>query len=158
MKAPPPPRDRPMSRLIQIARPDAATMQPAPIEPAWIRGGAPVARYAQLACSHDGMATTAVWDCTEGSFDWHFLQEETVHILDGEVTVTEPGEPPRTLRPGDVAHFRHGAVIRWDVPRYVRKIAFCRQPPPRPLRIAHRLLNRARDLVAPRPSGGFGQG
>ena len=88
-----------MSRfLVQAARIDAVVLEPAPINPAWIREGQPVARATQIASSADGTSSTAVWDCTAGSFDWQFGCDETVHILEGEVIVTEPGQPPRTLR------------------------------------------------------------
>jgi uncharacterized cupin superfamily protein len=141
-------QDQGMSRyLVQAARIDAVVLEPAPINPAWIRAGAPLARATQIASSADGAAFTAVWDCTEGSFDWHFGCDETVHILEGEVIVTEPGQPPRTLRVGDVALFPAGLTAHWQVPRYVRKLAFMRQPFPRSIHAARRIASRVQVML-----------
>jgi hypothetical protein len=132
-----------MSRfLVQSARIDAVVLEPAPINPAWVRTGNPVARATQIASSADGTSSTAVWDCTAGSFDWQFGCDETVHILEGEVIVTEPGQPPRTLRVGDVALFPAGMTAHWQVPVYVRKLAFMRAPFPRSIHAAWRIASR----------------
>lgn len=137
-----------MSRyVVQAARIDAVVLEPAPINPAWIREGQPVARATQIASSADGTSFTAVWDCTDGSFDWQFSCDETVHILEGEVIVTEPGQAPRTLRVGDVALFPAGMTARWQVPVYVRKLAFCRQPFPRSIHAAWRIASRVQVML-----------
>lgn len=107
-------------------------LEPAPIRPEWVIEGAPQARCRELSRSADGAAITAVWDCTAGAFNWHFAGDETVHILDGEVTVDD-GSGPKTLVAGDVAFFPAGTWARWEVGAYVRKLAFCRDPLPRPL-------------------------
>ncbi len=83
------------------------------------------------------------WDCTAGRFRWHFGWEETVVILEGEVSVTDAANVTTTLRPGDVAYFPANSWFVWEVPTYVRKIAFCRRPVGRPAR----LLARAIDTV-----------
>jgi uncharacterized cupin superfamily protein len=132
---------------------DGATLEPAPIRPEWIRAGTPLARCAELSRSADGTALTAVWECTAGEFDWHFAGDETVHILDGEVIVDE-GEGPRALRPGDVAFFPAGSTSRWRVPAYVKKLAFCRDPVPRPVLRAVGLVRRLKGLIGARKATG----
>lgn len=117
---------------ISAATIDAVRLEPAPIRAEWIRAGAPDARCSVLSRAADGTALTAVWDCTAGEFDWHFAGDEWVHILEGEVVVDD-GSGPRSLRPGDVALFPAGSVSRWRVPTYVKKLAFCRDPLPRPV-------------------------
>ncbi|RAK56587.1 cupin domain-containing protein [Phenylobacterium deserti] len=117
---------------IAAAAIDAVALEAAPIRPEWIRAGAPQARCTVLSQAADGAALTAVWDCTAGEFDWHFAGDEWVHILEGEVVVDD-GSGPRSLRPGDVALFPAGSVSRWRVPTYVKKLAFCRDPMPRPV-------------------------
>jgi uncharacterized cupin superfamily protein len=102
----------------------------APIRPDWILEGTPQARSAELSRSADGTAMTAVWDCTAGAFKWFFGGDETVHILDGQVTVEVDGER-RTLRQGDVAFFPAGTWSRWEIDTYLKKLAFCRDPLPR---------------------------
>lgn len=125
---------------------DAARLQAAPIEPSWIVGGRPQARCAELTRSRDGTAATFVWDCTAGEFDWTFAADETVHILQGEVVVDD-GSGPRTLRPGDVALFHAGSTCRWRVPAYVKKLAFLRDPIPRPAMLAIRSWRRLKALT-----------
>jgi uncharacterized cupin superfamily protein len=107
-------------------------LEAAPIRPEWVVEGAPLARCRELSRSADGTAITAVWDCTAGAFNWHFAGDETVHILEGEVTVDD-GWGPKTLTAGDVAFFPAGTWARWEVATYVKKLAFCRDPLPRPL-------------------------
>ena len=132
---------------------DEAALAPAPITPGWIVAGAPVARAAELSRSADGTAVSLVWDCTAGTFDWHFGVDETVHILDGEVEVSCAGMAARRLEPGDVALFRAGTTARWHVPLYVRKLAFCRHTLPQPMGFALRAFNRLKGLVRGRPAG-----
>jgi uncharacterized protein len=147
------------NRMIEAASLRHAALGPAPIPPAWVRSGKPVARAVTLSTSSDGTAFTAVWDCTQGSFDWRFHGDETVHILEGEVVVTEPGAPPRRLQVGDVALFHAGTTVHWEVPRYVRKLAFCRNRMPRSVLAAYRLLARLQAglgrLLGRRPQTGL---
>lgn len=131
---------------------EAVALNAAPINPDWILEGTPVARAGEIVRSTDGTTTSAVWDCTAGTFNWYFGVDETVHILEGEVEVSAPGFGPRLLGPGDVALFRAGTTARWHVPRYVRKIAFCRYPLPWPMGLAVRALGKVKSLMAGRPA------
>lgn len=127
-------------RLTVSPRAAETRLEPAPIRADWVLEGRPIARSAELSRSADGMAMTAVWDCTAGAFDWHFGGDETVLILEGEVVV----DGVRTLRAGDVAFFPAGSRARWKVPVYVKKLAFCRDPVPRPLRLLVQVFRRLR--------------
>ena len=122
-----------------------APLRLCPIEPAWIVAGAPVARNAILSRSADGAACTIAWDCTAGEFDWHYTVVETVHIVEGAVTVSSLDTPARRLEPGDVAFFPAGTTARWRVETYVRKVAFCRRGLPGP---ALPILNLLRSVKA----------
>jgi len=141
------------AQAIVAAHIDAVAMNPAPIDPGWVVAGSPVARVGEIARSTDGTTFSAVWDCTAGTFDWHFGVDETVHIVEGEVEVSAPGFGPRLLRPGDAALFRAGTSARWRVPAYVRKIAYCRHPLPPPLGFALRALGRLRSMLSGRRPG-----
>lgn len=123
---------------------DEMVMKPAPIEPSWILSGAPVARLAEHSRGSDDAAVTALWDCTAGAFRWQFGWDETVMITEGEVHVTSEDGVERLLRAGDVAYFAGGTSAVWRVDRYVKKIAFCRKPFPKPLTVAYRLRNLLR--------------
>lgn len=101
-----------------------------PIEPAWIVDGTPDARGAVLLQSADKLISSGLWSCTAGSFRWEFGWDEFVHILEGEVTITEDGGDSYTLRPGDSAHFPLGLRTQWHVPEFVKKSFTLRTPEP----------------------------
>jgi hypothetical protein len=130
-------------------RPEDVPLEPKPIEPSWILSGEPRARAGSHSRNTDGWAETLHWDCTAGRFRWHFGWEETVVILEGEVRVTDAAGTETTLRAGDVAYFPADSWFTWEVGQYVRKIAFCRKPVARPLRLLARAIDK---LVALRPA------
>jgi uncharacterized cupin superfamily protein len=117
-------------------------LETAPINPHWIVEGAPVARSRKVGDSSDHSAWTMLWDCTAGKFHWIYKFDETVHVLEGEVTITVNGRA-NTLRAGDIAFFPAGAVARWHVENYVRKLAFCQKPAPAILGVPLRLTRHA---------------
>lgn len=112
---------------------DSMKMEPSPIKPDWIISGQPTARVANHSQSPDKWSQTALWDCTAGTFNWHFDWDETVIILDGDVHVTSQSGQVNTLRVGDVAYFAAGSRAVWQIDDYVRKLAFVRRPLPRGL-------------------------
>jgi len=116
-----------------------------PIPAAHVIEGDPVARTTGLTASDCGTISTCIWDCTAGRFHWHFGVDEVVHILDGEVHVTDDDGRTVVLRAGDVGHFPLGSHSIWHVPEYVRKLAVHRAPKRRPLvlRAAGRLRRLA---------------
>jgi hypothetical protein len=102
----------------------------APIRGEWIIEGNPVARLELLSSSADGTASTYYWDCTAGRFNWYYSFDETLHILEGSVTLKEPSGRSRHVVAGDVVFFPAGSSAEWTVERYIRKLAFCRTPLP----------------------------
>lgn len=130
-------------------------LKSAPIKPEWIIEGTPTARAAELSRSADQTATTLVWDCTPGKFKWIYDTDETIHILEGWITLDDGHAPPRRLGPGDVVFFPRGAVVRWHVESPVRKLAFFRHCLPKPLefvtsklRSVKRALRASKQAVA----------
>ncbi len=105
-------------------------LDPAPIRPEWVLEGSPIARCRHWSDSSDGTTQAMAWDCTAGAFRWFFGGDEIVHIIEGEVIVTDEAGTARTLRPGDAALFRAGTWSTWRVPHYVRKHAICRDSLP----------------------------
>jgi uncharacterized cupin superfamily protein len=141
--------------MVVSAQASDARLEPAPIRAEWVLEGDPQARSALLSGSADGMAMTAVWDCTAGAFNWFFGGDETVHILEGEVIVDD-GSGPRTLAAGDVAFFPAGTWARWEVPRYVKKLAFCRDPLPKPVQALVRTARTLKGMLKKgAPAGGL---
>jgi uncharacterized protein len=103
-------------------------LSPDPIYEKWILSGKPVARSKILACSPDGGSTSVLWDCTSGSFYWHYRQDESVLFLSGDAYLMEENGTEHRFAAGDFAFFPAGTVAKWRVDHYVRKIAFLREP------------------------------
>jgi uncharacterized cupin superfamily protein len=134
----------------------AVNLTPRPIEASWIIEGSPDARSCVLSKSADGMASTIVWECSEGKFDWYYDFDETILILEGSIVLESDGMHPTRYGQGDVIFFRDGAHARWHVEGRVRKLAFCRKTQPVLLGFALRVLSKIkRTLLTPlgkRPS------
>jgi uncharacterized cupin superfamily protein len=139
------------------------SLNPSPIHPGWVLEGNPVARNKVLSSSADGTASTLIWDCTAGRFNWFYDVDETIYIIAGGVVVIDDSGNARRLSAGDTIFFPAGAHAEWDVEDYIRKIAFCRVPLPRPLvfakkgyRFLKRRLGTGNENRAPAMSG-FGE-
>jgi uncharacterized cupin superfamily protein len=122
----------------------------APIPRDWVTGGTPQARNSVLAVSADRTALTLLWDCTGGSFRWIYDQDETIHILEGAVTLTLQDGRTADLAPGSIVFFPAGSVVHWTVHGYVRKLAVFRESMPAPVAIIVRLQARARRILRSR--------
>jgi len=92
-----------------------------PIESDWILEGAPQARGIVLVQSQDKLLSSGLWSCTAGRFRWEFSWDEFVHILEGQVLITDADGSQITLAAGDTAHFPLGRSTEWHVPEFVRK-------------------------------------
>jgi uncharacterized cupin superfamily protein len=122
------------------------TLNPSPIYPDWVLEGKPIARNQVLSRSADGTATTFLWDCTAGRFNWHYDVDETLYVIEGGVVVKDDAGT-RILGVGDTIFFPAGANAEWHVENYVRKIAFCRTPLPRMLVLAKRGFRLVKRLM-----------
>ena len=120
-----------------------------PIEPSWIIEGTPVAQWCVLTRSADGLASTMVWECSEGKFNWYYDVDETIMILEGEIVLENDTMRPTCYGPGDVVFFRNGAHARWHVRGRVRKLAFCRTTQPYLLGFALRAFNKIKRILLP---------
>ena len=118
-----------------------------PIQPSWIIAGQPVARLALLSSSADGTASTYYWDCTAGRFNWYYSFDETLHILEGSVTLKAPSGTSRLVVAGDTIFFPAGAQAEWTVDKYIRKLAFCRTPLPGYLISARDISRKLKRLI-----------
>jgi hypothetical protein len=118
-----------------------------PIRPEWIIEGSPQVYSKRVAESADGTSSVMVWSCTAGRFNWYYSVEETLHIISGEVFVTNERGEIRRLGPGDMAFFPAGSRSTWHVPHAVRKIAVCRHRMPRSFGFALRTWNKAIDMA-----------
>ena len=124
-------------------------LTPRPIEPSWIIEGNPVAQWHVLSRSADGLASTMVWECSEGRFSWYYDFDETVLILEGSIVLESDGMPPTRYTAGDVIFFKDGAHAKWHVEGHVRKLAFCRKTQPVLLHFAMRVFSKIKRTLTP---------
>ncbi len=121
-------------------------LQDSPIQESWIVKGRPRARNRVLFTSTDKSSWTMLWDCSPGEFHWHYSFDETIHFLEGSVTITLVGGAPQTFGPGDVIFFPAGVVAHWRVDQHVRKLAVCQNPLPPLLNLPLKLARRVARL------------
>jgi uncharacterized protein len=136
-----------VSKPIVFATPADSELVADPIPPHWIIDGRPQARSRRLAQSADGTAAAMAWSCSAGRFYWHYAVDETLHIISGEVIVTDERGQARRLGPGDMAFFPAGSRSIWHVPVEVKKLAFCRHAMPHLLGSALRIWNKVLDRL-----------
>jgi uncharacterized cupin superfamily protein len=138
-----------MSRaLIEIAK-LTVDLTPRPIEPSWVIEGRPDATWCVLSQSADGLASTMVWHCTAGKFNWYYDFDETILILEGGIVLESDTMPPTRYGPGDVIFFKDGAHARWHVESHVKKLAFCRKTQPVWLGFALRVFLKLKKMLLP---------
>jgi uncharacterized protein len=138
-----------MSRgLIETAN-LTVNLAPRPIDPSWIIEGHPVAQCSVLSKSADGLASTMVWQCSEGKFNWYYDFDETILILEGSIVLENNSMNPTRYGPGDVIFFKDGAHARWHVEGHVRKLAFCRKTQPVLLGLALRVVSKIKRILMP---------
>jgi len=138
-----------MESVIKLAVGQLA-LNPSPIHPEWMIEGNPIARNKVLSSSADGTASTLIWDCTAGRFNWFYDVDETIYVIEGGVVIRDAGGAARRLSAGDTIFFPAGARAEWHVEDYIRKIAFCRVPLPRPIVFARRGYRFLKRLVGTR--------
>jgi len=138
-----------MSRALIETTNLVVNLTPRPIEPSWIIEGNPVAQCCVLSKSADGLASTMVWQCSEGKFNWYYDFDETILILEGSIVLENDTMNPTRYSAGDVIFFKDGAHARWHVEGHVRKLAFCRTTQPMLLGFALRLFNKLKRTLLP---------
>jgi len=138
-----------MSRTLIETANLAVNLTPRPIEPSWVIEGNPFAQSSVLSKSADGTASTMVWQCSEGKFNWYYDFDETILILEGSIVLENDAMRPTRYGPGDVIFFKDGAHARWHVEGHVKKLAFCRKTQPILLGFALRAFSRIKRTLMP---------
>lgn len=132
---------------ILVATPATVELEPEPIPPAWIVSGSPVARCKKIVRSHDRTSHIVIWDCTPGSFKWHYCMDEALIIISGEAIMTNEKGEERRFGPGDFGFFPAGTSCTWRITEHLRKIGVLKESLWRPLGLAvkawHKLLRIA---------------
>jgi uncharacterized protein len=123
------------------------SLDPLPIRPEWILEGAPVTNAKVISNSSDGTARTLVWDCTAGRFNWFYDIDETVYVIEGSARIKNEKGETKLVSAGDTILFRAGSKAEWTVDKYIRKIAFFRNPVPKFALFAIRCARAAQRLT-----------
>ena len=129
-------------RSIVMATPADIELNPEPIPQEWILSGAPVSRSRNLVRSRDWTSTVVVWDCTAGSFRWHYSQDEAILVISGEAFLQLENGTERRFGAGDVGFFPAGTTCTWRVADYIRKVAVLRESMWRPLGFCLKIWNK----------------
>ena len=129
----------------------AVALEPLPIRSQWITEGAPIANAKIVSRSSDGTARTLVWDCTAGRFTWYYDIDETIYVLEGSAWIKSRSGEGRLVSAGETVLFRAGAVAEWTVDKYIRKIAFFRNPVPAYARFAIGCVQKIQRIIGAGP-------
>lgn len=71
--------------------------------------------------SGDGMLLTGMFTCDPAKIDYTFVGDESLHLLEGTITVEmEDGETVE-LQPGDTVSFAKGAKSVWHIHEPMKK-------------------------------------
>lgn len=139
-----------------VVFPKNVFLNPAPITPEWVISGTPEARNAVVAVSDDGLASTILWECSAGSFNWYYDFDETVYFIEGSVTIADAQGASQICGPGDILVFPAGSHAIWTVHTPIRKMAVCKRLLPRRVQQALGIMRKVRRLI--KKSGNEGAG
>jgi uncharacterized cupin superfamily protein len=116
-------------RIHTVSAPTAA-LDPWPIPESQITGGSPQAAGRFLWQSEDKRLGNGVWTCAPGSFTWEYTWDETIYLLEGEVTIADQDGNSNTYRAGDLFFVPAGTSSSWEVTKAVRKVFHLRSDTP----------------------------
>jgi uncharacterized cupin superfamily protein len=129
---------------IVMLTPALVDLEPELFPPGWVVGGSPVARCRKVARSHDRTSHIVVWDCTPGSFKWHYGMDEAIVIISGEAFMINDKGEERRFGPGDLGFFPAGTSCTWRITQPLRKVGVLKESMGRPLGLAvkawHKIL------------------
>jgi len=108
-------------------------LEPSQIPTGWILDGTPQTKSKMLLRTSDWTATIVVWECTAGSYRWHYNQDEAVFVLSGDGLMTNEKGEERRFGPGDMGFFPAGTTCTWRHQHHFRKVAVVKEPMWRPL-------------------------
>jgi uncharacterized cupin superfamily protein len=72
------------------------------------------------AAEEQAMKSCPTWEKEPSEFPWHYDDQETCLVLEGEVTVETP-EQTVSFGPGDLVVFPEGINCTWKVQKKIRK-------------------------------------
>jgi uncharacterized cupin superfamily protein len=132
---------------IVMLTPANVDLDPEPFPPGWVVSGSPQARCKKVARSYDRTSHIVVWDCTPGSFKWHYGMDEAIVVISGEAFMINDKGVERRFGPGDLGFFPAGTSCTWRITQPLRKVGILKESMWGPLGLAvkawHKLLRMA---------------
>lgn len=71
--------------------------------------------------SPDESMITGCWSATPGTYRATYASWEFIHLIEGEVIITQDGQVPVTLNPGDAFIIEAGFTGTWEIIKPVFK-------------------------------------
>jgi len=68
-----------------------------------------------------GVFDWPIWEKEVSRFDWHYDDDETCYLLQGQVEVITPDGRSVRFGAGDLVHFPAGLSCTWDISVPVKK-------------------------------------
>jgi len=62
-----------------------------------------------------------IWSKEISIFDWHYDQNETCYILEGEAIITPENGEAVTIAEGDLVSFSQGLDCQWNITADIKK-------------------------------------
>jgi uncharacterized protein len=121
-----------ISTSLLMIDPNAVELEPEIIPAEWILSGQPKSRCKKVARSRDWASHIVVWECSAGSFKWHFSMDETILVLAGEAFMLQENGEERRFGKGDLGFFPAGTSCTWRIDSHFMKVGVLREPLWRP--------------------------
>lgn len=122
--------------------PQTIDLDPEPINPDWIVRGTPTARSKKLLTNGDWTANVVVWECTPGTFHWHYTRDETIYVLAGEAFISTGMDEQRRFAAGDLGFFPNGLVCNWQITQTFRKFVVQKETMLAPLGLSVKVFKK----------------
>ena len=68
-----------------------------------------------------GIDSWGRWECEPSTFDWHYDEQETAYVFEGDVIVTADGEQTH-ITGGMLVTFPAGMSCTWEVREKISKV------------------------------------
>jgi uncharacterized protein len=101
------------SHQIRLSSVSPDEWEPFPIED--VAGGDPQGRVHWLHQDDDAGLWIGIFEAQPARFPYTSAGDETLHVLEGRVTIEVDGSEPVRLGPGDVVSFPKGMASTWEI-------------------------------------------
>ncbi|QDQ42760.1 cupin domain-containing protein [Methylacidiphilum kamchatkense] len=68
-----------------------------------------------------GISHWPIWEKEVSKFDWHYPEEETCYLLEGEAIISSANNKPIRIVQGDLVVFPKGLSCQWEIVKKVKK-------------------------------------